>query len=61
MFGDKSDISKMALDGYVIQLDFSDIRELNRLLRNATNNLNQIAKRTNETDCVLCSRYQKRV
>ena len=39
----------MALDGYIIRVDFSDIRELVRLLRNATNNLNQVAKRANET------------
>lgn len=40
---------KMALDGYVVQLDLSEVREMVSLLRNATNNLNQIAKRTNET------------
>jgi len=42
-------LRKMALDGYIIRVDFSDIRELVRLLRNATNNLNQVAKRANET------------
>jgi len=42
-------IRKMVLDGYIIHLDFSDVKELNRLLRNATNNLNQVAKRANET------------
>ena len=40
---------KMILDGYVVRVDFSDVRELSRLLRNATNNLNQVAKRANET------------
>jgi len=40
---------KMVLDGYVVRIDFSDVREMVRLLRNATNNLNQIAKRSNET------------
>lgn len=40
---------KMAIDGYVIKLDLSDVRELISLLRNATNNLNQIARRANET------------
>jgi len=42
-------LRKMALDGYIIRVDFSDVRELVRLLRNATNNLNQVAKRANET------------
>jgi len=42
-------IRKMVLDGYILHLDFSDIKELNRLLRNATNNLKQVAKRANET------------
>ena len=40
-------IRKMALDGYIVKLDMDDIREMIRLLRNATNNLNQIAKRAN--------------
>ena len=39
---------KMAVDGYVIQLDLSEVREMVSLLRTATNNLNQIARRTNE-------------
>lgn len=43
-------IRKMSLDGYIIHLDLSDIRELVYLLRNATNNLNQIAHRINETN-----------
>lgn len=41
---------KMAIDGYVIRLDLSDVREMVSLLRNATNNLNQIARRINETN-----------
>lgn len=40
---------KMAADGQVIHLDFSGVREMVRLLSNATNNINQIAKRVNET------------
>jgi hypothetical protein len=40
---------KMILDGYVVRVDFSDVRELSRLLRTATNNLNQISRRANET------------
>ena len=40
---------KMAIDGYVVQLDLSEVREMVSLLRIATNNMNQIARRTNET------------
>ena len=39
---------KMALDGYALRLDFSDVREMTRLLSNASNNLNQIARRANQ-------------
>ena len=42
-------LRKMALDGYLIHLDLSEVREMIRLLRNATNNLNQIAKVANAT------------
>jgi hypothetical protein len=42
-------LRKTSLDGYIVRIDFSDVRELSRLLRNATNNLNQVAKRANET------------
>ena len=41
-------LRKMALDGYIIRLDLSSVKEMTRLLSNATNNLNQIAKRANE-------------
>ena len=40
---------KMAIDGYHITLDLSDVREMVRLLKNATDNINQIARRANET------------
>lgn len=40
---------KMLIDGYHINLDLADVREMVRLLGNATNNINQIAKRANET------------
>ena len=42
-------LRKMSLDGYVLRLDLSAVKEMTRLLANATNNMNQIAKRTNET------------
>jgi len=40
---------KMAIDGRVIHVEFDSVKEMVRLLSNATNNINQIAKRTNET------------
>jgi hypothetical protein len=43
---------KMAVDGYVLRLDLSDVRDMVFLLRNATNNINQIARRANETRSV---------
>lgn len=45
-------IRKMVLDGYIIKLDTSDIREMITLLRHCSNNLNQIAKRLNATNSV---------
>lgn len=42
-------LRKMAVDGYIVKLDLGSVRELVALLRNATNNLNQIARRANET------------
>ena len=42
-------IRKMALDGYCVKLDLQDLKELIRLLRICSNNLNQYAKRANET------------
>ena len=43
-------IRKMTLDGYIIHVDLSSLKELIFLLRNATTNLNQIARRVNETN-----------
>lgn len=42
-------LRKMAVDGYVIHLDLSDIRELVTLLRRASNSLNQLTKRVHQT------------
>lgn len=42
-------IRKQSIDGYIIHLDLADVRQLVKLLRNATNNMNQIARRANET------------
>ena len=38
---------KMALNGYVLHVDLSDIRELLSLQRRCTNNLNQVAIHVN--------------
>ena len=40
---------KMALDGYSVKLDLQDVKEMVSLLRRCSNNLNQYAKRANET------------
>lgn len=40
---------RMALHGYVIVMDLTDLKEILRLLRISGNNLNQYAKRANET------------
>jgi protein-tyrosine-phosphatase len=45
-------LRKMAIDGYVIHLDLSDIRELVSLLRRTGNNLNQLTKRAHETGSI---------
>ena len=41
-------IRRMVLDGHVLKIDFADVKRLTWLLSNATNNLNQLAKRANE-------------
>lgn len=38
----------IALNGYMLKLDVPEIREMVRLLKNLTNNVNQIARRMNE-------------
>lgn len=42
-------LRKMAVDGYAVRVDMSDFKALVSLLRNCSNNLNQIAKRVNST------------
>jgi len=51
-------IRRMVLDGYVLKLDFSDVRRLSWLLSNVANNLNQLTKRANETRSVSASDVQ---
>lgn len=42
-------IRKMAIDGYVIQLDIKELKEVSRLLGITANNVNQLAKVANST------------
>lgn len=45
-------LRKMALDGYCINLELQDVKELVSLLRICSNNLNQYAKRANENGSI---------
>ena len=42
-------VVKMAVDGRVIQIELESVKEMVRLLSNATNNMNQVARKANET------------
>lgn len=42
-------LRKMAVDGYIVHLDMESVKELIKLLRSVSNNVNQIARRCNET------------
>ena len=41
--------TNIALDGYIVKLDFPELKEMVTLQRRYNNNLNQIARRVNET------------
>lgn len=43
---------KLLLDGFIIQVDMKPIAEIVRLVKNMANNINQVAKRANETGSV---------
>ncbi len=45
-------IRKMAIDGIIVNLDITELNETTRLLRINANNLNQYAKRANETGSI---------
>lgn len=49
---------KMALDGYCIRLELPEIREMITLLRRCSNNLNQYAKRANESGSIYAADIQ---
>ena len=40
-------IRKMCIDGYIINLDIAELKEIAKLLRVTANNVNQIARRVN--------------
>ena len=42
-------LRKIAIDGQVIRLELPELREMVSLLRRSSNNLNQLARRANET------------
>ena len=42
-------LRKIAIDGYVVQLDLPELQEMVSLLRRSSNNLNQLTRRANET------------
>ena len=42
-------LRKMAIDGYIINLDLPELRTISSLLLRTSNNINQIAKRANQT------------
>lgn len=51
-------LRKMAIEGYILKLDLSDLREAVRLLRINSNNLNQYVKKANETGKVYAEDIQ---
>ena len=42
-------LRKMAIDGFVLKLDMAEMKEVLSLMRRISSNINQIAKRANET------------
>ena len=45
-------LRQLILDGFVYEIDFSEIRRFNYLLSNISNNVNQIAHKANATDSI---------
>ena len=43
-------LRKMALDGYILNVDYSQFKEICSAMQGIGNNINQIAKRINSTD-----------
>ena len=59
-------LRKMAVDGYIVNLDMGSVKELTKLLRSLAANTNQIARRCNETrslyaeDVEICAKAMRR-
>lgn len=45
-------VRKLVLSGYVIEMDMTDFKEILRLVSISSNNLNQYARRANETGSI---------
>jgi len=45
-------LRKMAIDGYIIRMNLEDLKEVTRLMRITSNNINQYAKKANETGSI---------
>lgn len=51
-------LRKMAMDGYCVNLDLTDVSQVSSLLRRCSNNLNQYAKKANETGSIYVADIQ---
>lgn len=51
-------IRKMALDGICVRMDLADVRQLVILLRRCSNNLEQFARKANETGSVYAAEIE---
>ena len=52
-------LRRLVLKGYVIEMDLSDFNEIRRLVSIISNNLNQYARRANETGSIYASEIEK--
>ena len=51
-------LRKMAMDGYCVNLDLTDVSQVSSLLRRCGNNLNQYVKKANETGSIYAADIQ---
>ena len=45
-------LRKIAIDGMIVKLEVQELKEIVSLMRRTSNNVNQIARRLNETGCI---------
>jgi uncharacterized protein (DUF1778 family) len=50
---------RMAMDGQIVRIETEGVKEMVRLLSNATNNINQIAKRANTTGSIYSADFDE--